>query len=116
VAFHLALPEGWDHPSLVISLSNLALIWLQHSRMGTVSLAACAHSKFSFHLLTPACPSFGGTWSLGFTAADSEQARDTGTHFIVAQFSLSARWYPLPTVTGTTPRPPATAAASGLAA
>ncbi len=37
MAFHLALPEGWDHPSLVISLSldNSALIWLQHSRMST---------------------------------------------------------------------------------
>ena len=45
--------EGWDHPSLVISLSNLALIWSQHSRIVlalTISLAGgkCA---FNFHLL-----------------------------------------------------------------
>ncbi len=48
------IPEEWNH--LVISLSNLELIWSQHSRMSTVSLAG---SKCAFkvqlancHLLT----------------------------------------------------------------
>jgi hypothetical protein len=44
------VPEGWNH--LAINLSNLALIWSQHSRMSTVSLAG-GECAFNCHLPTP---------------------------------------------------------------
>ena len=44
------LLEGWN--LLAINLSNLALIWSQHSRMSTVSLAG-GECAFNCHLPTP---------------------------------------------------------------